>query len=127
MASAGSNACAGPFGAAYDSWIERERVARVVGSLLWGIDTRPMFASMRAELGAVAAGSTVLDVPCGGGVAFRALQPDQEVRYVAADLDEAMLTRARRRAVTRDLGQVELLTADMRRLPLDDGAVDLCL
>jgi hypothetical protein len=25
------NACAGPFGAIYDLWIERERVARVVG------------------------------------------------------------------------------------------------
>jgi SAM-dependent methyltransferase len=121
------NACAGPFGAVYDEWIERESVARVVGAVMWGIDTRPMFTSMRAELAAVPAGAVVLDVPCGGGVAFRALDPNQTVRYLAVDLDDAMLDRARRRAGINHLDQVEFVRADMRELPFDDATADLCL
>ena len=121
------NACAGPFGAVYDRWIERERVARVVGGVIWGIDPRPMFASMRKELAAVRVGTTVLDVPCGGGVAFRALDPDKSLRYLAVDLDDAMLDRARRRARGHHLDQVEFVRADMRDLPFDDATVDLCL
>lgn len=121
------NVCAGPFGAIYDEWIEREYLARVVGALIWGIDTRPMFTSMRDELAAVPAGATVLDVPCGGGIAFRALDPDQTVRYLAIDLDDGMLDRARRRAEIQHLNQVEFFRADMRDLPLDDATADLCL
>jgi SAM-dependent methyltransferase len=119
------NACAGPFGAFYDAWIERERVAAVVGRLLWGIDTGPMYQSMREALAEIPEGATVLDVPCGGGVAFRTLRPDRRVRYLAADLDEAMLARARRRADRLGLNQVEVRSADMRRLPFDDGVADL--
>jgi SAM-dependent methyltransferase len=121
------NACAGPFGAAYDAWIEHERVARVVGRVVWGIDTRPMFGSIRTALASVPAGATVIDVPCGGGVAFRGLRPRQEVRYLAVDLDAEMLSRARRRATRDGLAQIEFVSADMRRLPLDDGAAELCL
>jgi ubiquinone/menaquinone biosynthesis C-methylase UbiE len=121
------NACAGPFGAVYDQWIEREHLARVIGAVIWGIDTRPMFTSMREELAAVPSGATVLDAPCGGGVAFRALDPHQTLRYLAVDLDHAMLDRARRRAARHRLDQVEFIRADMRDLPFDDAAVDLCL
>src|ERR1700757_1532735 len=92
------NACAGPFGAFYDAWIERERVAARVGRLLWGIDVGPLYASMREALRQGPEGATVIDVPCGGGVAFRGLRPDQPLRYLAIDLDQAMLDRARRRA-----------------------------
>ena len=121
------NACAGPFGAFYDAWIERERVSAVVGRLLWGIDTGPMYKSMREALAEVPDGATVLDVPCGGGVAFRALGREQRVRYLAMDLDQAMLARARRRADRLGLEQIELGSADMRHLPLPDRAADLCL
>jgi ubiquinone/menaquinone biosynthesis C-methylase UbiE len=121
------NACAGPFGAVYDSWIERERVARVVGRLIWGIDTRPMFASMRDALASVSGRGTIIDVPCGGGVAFRAIRPEQRFRYLAVDLDEETLARARRRATEHGVDQVELVAADMRRLPFADGLADLCL
>lgn len=121
------NACAGPFGALYDFWIERERVARVVGALLWGIDPRPMFASMRAAIAGAPDDSTILDAPCGGGVAFRALHPDRRLRYLALDLDDAMLARARRRAAALRLPQIEFVAADMRRLPFEDDIVDVCL
>ncbi len=120
------NVCAGPFGAAYDAYIEREPVSRMVGKLIWGIDTRPFYASFEA-VGAVPAGGTILDVPCGGGVALRALTPEQDVRYVAADLAEPMLARARRRAAARGLSQVEAVVADVCALPFDDAMADLCL
>lgn len=121
------NACAGPFGALYDFWIERERVARLVGVVAWGIETRPTFQSVRSALANLAPESTVVDVPCGGGVAFRGLRPDQRLRYLAVDLDEKMLARARRRARKLGLTQPEFIAADMRYLPVADGSVDLCL
>jgi ubiquinone/menaquinone biosynthesis C-methylase UbiE len=121
------NACAGPVGAFYDWWIERERVAAVVGRVMWGIDTRPMYVTMRKALARAPDGATIVDAPCGGGVAFRALRPDQRVRYVAADLDERMLERARHRADLLGLPQIELLEADMRKLPLEDESAELCL
>lgn len=120
------NVCAGPFGAFYDAYIERERVSRVVGRLIWGIDTAPLYASFSA-VGETPTGGTIVDVPCGGGVALRALRADQDVRYVAADLDDRMRARARRRAASRGLGQVEVVPADMCDLPFEDAAVDLVL
>ena len=117
------NACAGPFGALYDLLIERPWLMRRVARLLWGIEISALYRSMdRIEQ---ADGVTILDVPCGGGVAFRALRPDQDVRYIAVDLSARMLGRAERRAKRRGLGQVEFLAADIRELPLADGEADL--
>jgi ubiquinone/menaquinone biosynthesis C-methylase UbiE len=118
------NICAGPFGAFYDFYIERPPLMRSIGRLLWGIDVSVLYASME-PIGRVAEGATVLDVPCGGGVAFRALRPDQDVRYFAGDLSEKMLTRARRRAHARSLNQIEVRAADMTALPFPDGQADL--
>jgi ubiquinone/menaquinone biosynthesis C-methylase UbiE len=73
------------------------------------------------------AGATIVDVPCGGGVALRALSPTQDVCYLAVDLSPKMLRRAGRRARARSLKQVELLEADMTALPFADGEVDLFL
>jgi SAM-dependent methyltransferase len=84
------------------------------------------YASMEAIVRA-GDGTTVLDVPCGGGVAFRALRPDQRVRYLAADISEAMLARARHRARERGLDQIEFVRADLCRLPFEDGVADLCV
>jgi SAM-dependent methyltransferase len=122
MADQVPNVCAGPFGALYDFYIERPWLMRAVGRVVWGIDASVLYASMGA-IEEVAPGSTIVDVPCGGGVAFRALRPEQEVRYIAADLDPKML----RRACRRDLWQVELITADMAALPFADGEADLFL
>lgn len=120
------NPCAGPFGAVYDSYIEREWLSRIIGRLLWGIDVRPFYASMRA-VADQPAGATILDVPSGGGVALRALRPDQDVRYIAVDLSTEMLARVVRRADRRALRQAEVVEADMCQLPFDDGQADLCL
>jgi ubiquinone/menaquinone biosynthesis C-methylase UbiE len=120
------NVCAGPFGAVYDFYIEREPVSRIVGRVLWGIDIRPMYRSMNV-IGEQADGATILDVPCGGGIALRGLRPDQQARYIAVDLSEKMLNRVRHRAATRGLDPIETVRADMAALPLSDATVDLCL
>lgn len=99
---------------------------RSIGRVVWGIDASVLYTSME-PISHVAAGATILDVPCGGGVAFRALRPDQDIRYIAGDLSEKMLSRAKRRARTRSLNQIELLTADMTALPFPDGQADLFL
>ena len=122
-----SNVCAGPFGAFYDFYIERPWLSRIIGHLVWGVDLAPLYASMQA-VGRLPDGATVIDVPCGGGVALRALRPGQQVRWIAVDIDETMLERFERRARERSLGsQVELVRADMRELPIADASADLCL
>ena len=122
-----ANACAGPFGAVYDFYVERPHLMQVVSRLIWGIDASLLYDSME-PVGRLGEGATILDVPSGGGVAMRALRPEQEVRYVAVDLSEKMLARARRRAAARSLGQVEtLLAADMTDLPFEDETADLFL
>ena len=120
------NICAGPFGALYDLYIERPWLVRSIGHAVWGIDASVLYESME-PISRVAKGATILDVPCGGGVAFRALRPDQDVRYIAADLSMKMLTRAARRARKRSLSQIELVVADMTALPFADAEADLFL
>ena len=126
MAEQAPNVCAGPFGAFYDFYIEHPWLMRIIGRAVWGIDASVLYESM-APISQVSAGATIVDVPCGGGVAFRALSPAQDVRYLAVDLSPKMLRRAERRARARSLKQVELLAADMTELPLADGEVDLFL
>ena len=123
-----TNVCAGPFGAFYDIYIERPRLAQLIGRIAWGVDIAPLYRSM-AAIGALPDGATVLDVPCGGGVALRALRPGQRVRWIAVDIEPAMLARCERRAHQRGLhdGALELVQADMRALPLPDATADLCL
>jgi len=124
MASVAPNFCAGPFGALYDFYIERPRLTQAIGRLVWGIDSSVLYASME-PIRRAPAGATIVDVPCGGGVAFRALRPGQDVRYVAADLSPEMLARAERRARERGLRQIEFSVADMTALPFADGEADL--
>lgn len=120
------NVCAGPFGAFYDFYIERPWLMRLIGRAVWGIDASVLYESIDA-IGTATAGETILDVPCGGGVALRALRPEQDVRYIAADLDPKMLRRAERRARKRSLRQVELVAADMTALPFADEEAHLFL
>jgi ubiquinone/menaquinone biosynthesis C-methylase UbiE len=112
--------------ALYDFAIEREPLARVLGLLIFGTDARLLYRSM-AVVAEMPDGAAILDVPCGGGLAFRALDSRQRVRYVAADLSPGMLRRARQVAERRGLDQVEFVEADIESLPFDDASFDLCV
>jgi SAM-dependent methyltransferase len=111
---------------AYDAVIEHEHLARVLGRLAWGTDTSAFYR----ELGRLADepdGTAILDIPCGGGVAFRGLSSGQRVQYTAADLSPVMLKRARAEAERRDLDQIEFAEADVEALPFPDATFDLCV
>jgi SAM-dependent methyltransferase len=102
---------------------------RRVGGLAWrvglGTDLGLLYDAVR-EVGRLPAGSRVLDVPTGNGVAMRGLAPGQGVDYLAADISRRMLERAL--ATARRLGvaeQVTPLVADVGDLPLGSGSVDL--
>jgi SAM-dependent methyltransferase len=109
----------------YDWSVEHPRL----GGALWRVGIGSDLGALHratAEIGRLPAGSAVLDVPCGGGVALRGIRPGQDVRYVAADIAPAMLDRtmaaARRRGVDR---VVDPTVADVHALQFDDGEFDL--
>ena len=116
----------GAFGRAYSYMMERPWMGRAIGMALWGGDSKPFYDSMRA-IGRLPEGSVVADAPCGAGVAFEALLPRQRIRYLALDLSPLMLERARQRARTIDLTQIEFIEGDAERMPLANGSVDLFL
>lgn len=116
----------GPRPRVYDFTIQHERFFRLLSRVIWAADVRPFYADL-AALRDLPDGTQVLDVPCGGGVAFRGLRPGASVRYVAADVSPIMLERARAVAERRGLTNVELARADVADLPYDDGTFDLCL
>lgn len=79
-----------------------------------------------AEIGTLPAGSRVLDVPTGSGVALRGVRPGQGLHVVAADISTTMLERAR--ATASRLGVADQVTptvADVGDLPFADGTFDL--
>jgi len=117
---------ASPFGVAYSSYAERPRLNRLIARTVWGGSTRRYYESMGA-IREVADGGTIVDCPCGAGVAFRELTPDRDVRYVGVDLSPSMLRRARNRTRRRELPQVKLVQADATEIPLPDGSADLFL
>lgn len=114
------------FGAAYSAYMERPRLARALGRIVWGGDPRPYYEGMGA-VSSVREGGLVVDCPCGAGAAFRAIPGDRALRYVGVDLSPSMLARARRRARARGLGEVELIRARADDLPLADRSADLFL
>ena len=120
------NVCAGPFGAIYDFYIERPFLARLILGAMWGVDPRPFYRSL-ASVSELPDGATVLDVPCGGGVALRGLRPGQRVHWVGVDIEPAMLARARRRAARHPSADIQFVEGDMYRLALEDFTADLCL
>lgn len=117
---------ASPFGVAYSAYMERPGLSRLISRVVWGGDSKSYYDSMCA-VAEVADGGTIIDCPCGAGPALRALRPDAEVRYLAADLSPSMLRRARKRAASRGLGSVEFIEADATDLPLPTDSADLFL
>lgn len=115
-----------PWAAVYDFFVERESLSRPIGQLLFGTDTRLLYDRMHA-VDEVPVDGSVLDIPCGGGVALRALSPAHRLRYVAADIAPDMLVRTEQVAHELDLDQVETEIADVEDLQYRDGEFDLCL
>ncbi|MDT5370451.1 MAG: hypothetical protein QOC62_4882 [Mycobacterium sp.] len=113
--------------AMYDAGVKHDRVAMVGAWAMWGADMRRMFADV-ARLADTPAGTSVLDIPCGGGFAFRVLRPGQPVRYVAADISPYMLQRAREEARRMQAPDaIEFVEADVTALRFDDASFDLCV
>ncbi|RNM16755.1 class I SAM-dependent methyltransferase [Nocardioides pocheonensis] len=109
----------------YDWSVEHPRAGGALWRLGIASDLRRLYAAA-AEIGRQPAGSAVLDLPCGGGVALRGLRPGQGVRYVAADIAPTMLDRTMAAARERGVAdQVEPRVADAGALPFDDGEFDL--
>ena len=100
-----------------------------LGGMLWrlGIDSDlGRLYDATAEIGRQPEGSSILDIPCGGGVALRGLRPHQGVRYVAADIAPTMLARTRDAAAERGVAdQLETVQADVTALRFADGEFDL--
>src|ERR1700680_1186655 len=113
--------------AIYDAGVKHEHVATVGARAMWGADMRRLFAEI-ARLADVPVGTSVLDIPCGGGLAFRGLRSGQAVHYVAADISPYMLTRARREAGRRGVQDaIEFVQADVTALQFPDASFDLCV
>lgn len=114
-----------PWASVYSFGMDHRPLARAVGLVGFGTGFGPMYDAI-AAIRDVPAGGTVLDVPCGGGVALRGLVGAPPLRYLAADIAPAMLARTRRTA--QRLGvDVETFEADVAGLPLEDRSVDLTL
>jgi ubiquinone/menaquinone biosynthesis C-methylase UbiE len=113
--------------AIYDAGVKHENVARVGAWAMWDADMRRIFADID-RLADAPAGASVLDIPCGGGFAFRGLRPGQAVHYVAADISRYMLQQARREAGRRGVQDaIEFVEADVTALQFDDASFDLCV
>jgi SAM-dependent methyltransferase len=103
----------------YDWAVEHELVSGVLGRLVWGTHMGAFYRDI-ARLAELPDGTSVLDIPCGGGVAFRGLRPERELRYVAADLSPIMLRRAHAEANRRGIDWIEFVEADVEALPFAD-------
>ncbi|MDT5070373.1 MAG: hypothetical protein QOK02_6528 [Mycobacterium sp.] len=113
--------------ALYDAGVKHDSVSMVGAWAMWGADMRRMFADV-ARLQDAPPGTSILDIPCGGGFAFRGLRPGQPVRYIAADISSYMLERARREAHRLEVQDaVEFVEADVTSLRFDDESFDLCV
>lgn len=110
----------------YDFGVERERLGRIGGRLLWGADLGRFYRKV-GGLRTLVDGGLVLDVPCGGGIALRGLPKDGSYRYVALDLSPVMLRRARANARRHRLRTIGFAQANVIALPHREGCFDLCL
>lgn len=109
----------------YDIAVQNAVIGRVAAQALWGLDIRRLLAQVD-RLRQAPRGARVLDVPCGGGLAFRALAPDHGLNYTAFDFSPVMLARARRKLALLELAGVNFRQGDVGALPFAAASVDLC-
>lgn len=110
----------------YDFGMRTYPVNAVAARLLWGQDIGRLWRTI-GELGREPDDAVVLDLPCGGGIAFQALSRGRRLRYVASDLSPLMLDRARAVSRRRGLDQVGFVQADAAALPFPGGSFDVCV
>jgi len=109
----------------YDWTVEHPHAGGALWRLGLDSDLRRLYRAAD-EIGRQPAGSRILDIPCGGGVALRGLRPGQGVEYVAADIAQTMLDRTLRVAERRGVAdQVVPRIADVGDLPFPDASFDL--
>jgi ubiquinone/menaquinone biosynthesis C-methylase UbiE len=113
--------------ALYNTAAMHDSVAAVGAKALWGLALHDLLEEVQ-RVGEAPAGAQVLDIPSGGGFAFRGLRPGQDCRYVAADISADMLRRARSRATQLGVAdQMEFTEADITDLPFQDNTFDLAV
>jgi SAM-dependent methyltransferase len=113
------------WGHVYDWTVEHPSAGGALWRLGVGSELRLLYDAAE-EIGRQPAGSAILDIPSGGGVALRGLRPAQGVRYVAADISQLMLERTMDAARDRGVDdQVEPRIADVGAMEFDDGEFDL--
>lgn len=113
--------------ALYNTAATHDSVAAVGAKALWGLALHDLLEEVQ-RVGVAPAGAHVLDIPCGGGFAFRGLRPGQDCRYVAADISPDMLRRARSRATQLGVADLmEFTDADITALPFQGNTFDLAL
>lgn len=111
----------------YDRTVKTRWLFSLMCRVFWGADLDVLYADVDrlATIGDLA----VLDLPAGGGLAFRALRPDFRGRYVAADVSQPMLDIARAEAAKRGLGEapIEYVATRADAMPFADASFDLCV
>lgn len=113
-------------GAFYDWAMHREGIAAGYLRLIVGADATSLFNAMDVVV-EMPDRSAILDVPCGGGITVRRLRPDQQIRYVAADISPAMLKRAHHHVGAEHTDHVEFVQCDIARMPFRDHEFDLAV
>ena len=114
-----------PWARVYSFGMGHPTLARAAGLIGFGTSFRGLFDAIDA-IHDVPAGGTVLDVPCGSGIALRGLVGSPVGRYVAADISPDMLRRTAKAAARLGV-EIETLEADVAFLPFEDASIDLTL
>ncbi|MEE2855583.1 MAG: methyltransferase domain-containing protein [Actinomycetota bacterium] len=113
--------------ALYNTAAMHDSVAAVGAKALWGLALPDLLGHVQ-RVAEAPPGAHVLDIPCGGGFAFRGVRPGQDCHYVAADISSDMLKRARGQAARLGVAHLmEFAEADVTDLPFQDNTFDLAL
>lgn len=114
-----------PWAKVYSFGMGHPTLAKAAGRAAFGTGFQGLYDAI-GSIRAVPATGTVLDVPCGSGIALRGLVGHPVGRYIAADISPDMLERTSRQA--KRLGvTIETLAADVAALPFDNESIDLTL